>query len=67
MQEQVDIQQLISSREYSLYDKIRAGDWWIRTQVVKQDGSSYNIIMVINRKSDVKPDESKLGKHTTDT
>jgi len=30
--------------------------------VVKQDISNYNIIMVINRKSDVKPDESKLGK-----
>jgi len=30
--------------------------------VVKQDVSSYNIIMVINRKSDVKPDENILGK-----
>ena len=67
MQEQVDIQQMISSREYSWYDKIRAGDWWNRTQVVKQDVSSYNIIRVINRKSDVKPDESKLGKHKTNT
>ena len=30
--------------------------------MAKQDISSYNIIMVINQKSDVKPDESKLGK-----
>ena len=45
-----------------MYNKIRAGDWWNRTQVAKQDVSSYNIIMVINRKSNVKPDESKLGK-----
>ena len=55
---------MISSREYSCYDKIRAGDWWNRTQVVKKDVSSYNIIMVINQKSDIKPDESKLDKHT---
>ena len=53
---------MISSRKYSWYDKIRAGDWRNRTQVIKQDVSSYNIIMVINRKSDVKPDESNCGK-----
>ena len=41
---------------------IRAGDWWNRTQVVKQDVSMYNIVMIINRKSDVKPDESILDK-----
>ena len=35
--EQVDIQRMISSREYSWYDKIREGDWWNRTQVIKQD------------------------------
>ena len=29
---------------------------------MRQDLNSYNIIMVINRKSDVKSDESKLGK-----
>jgi len=45
-----------------LYNKIRAGDWWNRTEVAQQDVSSYNIIIVINRKSDVKPDESILGK-----
>jgi len=37
IQEQVDIQQMISSSEYSWYDKIREEDWWNRTQVVKQD------------------------------
>ena len=62
MQEQVDIQKLISSREYSWFDKIRAGDWWNRTQIVKQGVSMYNIVMIINRKSDVKFDESILGK-----
>jgi len=29
--------------------------------VVKKDVSSYNIIIIINRKSDVQPDESKYG------
>ena len=53
---------MISSREYTWYNKIRAGDWWNKTQVVRQDVSRYNIITVINRKSDVKPDESILGK-----
>ena len=53
---------MISSREYSWYNKIRAGEWWNRIQVVRQDVNRYNIIRVINRKSDVKSDESKLGK-----
>ena len=30
--------------------------------MVRQDVNSYNIIMVINQKSDVKPDESVLSK-----
>ena len=30
--------------------------------MVKQDISSYTIIMVINQKSDVKSDENKLSK-----
>jgi len=30
--------------------------------VVRQDIDSYNIIMVINQKFDVKPDENVLGK-----
>jgi len=46
MQEQVDIQQLTSSREYSWYDKIRAGDWWNRTQAERQDISGYDIIII---------------------
>jgi len=62
MQEKVDIQQMISSREYSWYNKITVGDWWGRTQEVRQDVSMYNIVMIINRKSDVKLDESILGK-----
>jgi len=45
-----------------MYDKIRVEDWWNRTQVVKQDMSRYNIVMIINQKSDVKSDESILGK-----
>jgi len=53
---------VISSREYSWYNKIRAGDWENRTQVIRQDVNSYNIIKIINRKSDVKPDESILDK-----
>ena len=53
---------MILGIEYSWYDNIRAGDWWNRTQVAKQDISSYNIKMVINQKSDVKPDESILDK-----
>jgi len=40
------------------YDKIRVEDWWNRTQVIKQDVSRYNRAMIINRKSDVKSDES---------
>ena len=60
--EQVDIKQVKSSRKYSWYGKIRVGDWWNRTQVVKQDVSRYNIVMLINRKSDVKPHGSKLSK-----
>jgi len=46
MQEQVDIQQLISSREYSWYYKIIAGDWRSRTQVVKQAVNRYSIIII---------------------
>ena len=61
IQEQVDIKQVISSREYSWYDKI-ARDKWNRIQVERQDVSSYNITRVINRKSNIKPDESILGK-----
>ena len=53
---------MIASREYSWYNKIRAGDWWNRTQVAKKDVSSYNIIMVINQKPIIKPDESILVK-----
>ena len=30
--------------------------------MVKEDESSYNTIAVMNRKSNVKPDESKLSK-----
>ena len=52
---------MISSREYSWYNKIRAGDWWNRTQAVKKNVSSYYIIMIINQKSDVKLDESKYS------
>ena len=62
MQEQVDIQQVISSREYSWYDKIRVEDWLNRAQVVKHDVSSYNIVMLIKQKSDVKPNESNCGE-----
>ena len=62
MQEQVDIWQVISSRKYTWYNKTRVGDWWNRTQVVKQDVSRYNMVMIINRKSDLKPDGSKHGK-----
>ena len=53
---------MISSREYTWYGKISAGDWWNRTHVVRQDVNRYNIVMLINRKSDVKPDGSKLSK-----
>ena len=49
-----------SSREYSWYNKITVGDWW--TQGVRQDVSRYSIVMIINQKSDVKPDASKHGK-----
>jgi len=45
---------------------MKAGDWWNGTQVAKQDLSSYNIIMVINWKSDVKPDESIPGNRYID-
>ena len=41
---------------------IRAGDWWNRTRVVKQDASKDNIVMLINQKSDVKPDENNCGE-----
>ena len=41
---------------------MRAGDWWNRIRGVKLDVYSYNIIRVINQKSDVKSDESVLGK-----
>ena len=53
---------MILGIEYSWYDNIRAGDWWNRTQVVKQDVSRYNIVMLINQKSDVKPDEGNCGE-----
>jgi len=53
---------VISSRKYSWYNKISAGDLWNRTQVVRKDVNNYNIIRVINQKSDVKCYESKLGK-----
>ena len=53
---------MISSRNYSWYDKIRVEDWWNKTQVVKHDVSKYNIIMIITQKFDVKSDESILGK-----
>ena len=49
---------MISSRKYSWYDRIRAGDWWNKIQMIKQDVSTYKIIMVINWKSDVKSDEN---------
>ena len=52
----------MSSREYSWYNKIRAGDWWDRIQVERQDVDNYNIIMAISWKSDVKSDESILCK-----
>ena len=35
---------------------------WNRTQAAKQNVSMYNIVMIINQKSDVKPNESILGK-----
>ena len=41
---------------------ITAGDWRNRIQVVKQDVSRYNIVMLINQKSDVKPDESNYNE-----
>jgi len=53
---------VISSREYSWYNKITIGDWWSRTQGVRQDVNRYNIVMIINQKFDVKFDESMLGK-----
>ena len=61
IQEQVDIKQVISSREYSWHDKI-VRDKWNRIQVEREDVSSYNITKVINQKSNIKPDESILGK-----
>ena len=30
--------------------------------MVRHDVSRYNVVMIINRKSDIKPDESILGK-----
>ena len=41
---------------------ITVGDWWNRTRVVKQDVSRYNIVMLINQKSDVKPDKSNYNE-----
>ena len=43
---------------------IRAGDWWNRTQVVRQNVNIYKIIIIIiiNQKSEVKSDESKYDK-----
>jgi len=38
---------VISRREYTWYNKIRAGDWWNITHVVRKDASSYNIIIII--------------------
>ena len=38
---------MISSREHAWCIMIRAGDWWNRTQVVRQNVSSYNIIIII--------------------
>jgi len=67
IQEQVVIQQVISSRKYSWYNKITVGDWWSRTQGEGQDVSRYNVVMIINQKSDLKPDESILDKAHTDT
>ena len=61
IQEQVDIKQAISSTEYSWYDKV-ARDKRNRIQVDRQDVSSYNITRVINRKFNIKPDESILDK-----
>ena len=46
MQEQVDIEQVISNRKYSWYDKIRTGDWWNRIRVVKPGVSKYSIIII---------------------
>ena len=46
MQEQVDIQQMVSSRDYSWYDKIRAGDRWNTIQVERQDINRYSIIII---------------------
>ena len=40
---------MISSMEYAWYNMIRIGDWWNRTQVIRQDVSSYNIIIIINK------------------
>ena len=35
--------------------------------MVKQDVSSYNIIMIINQKSDIEPDKSKYGNNISGT
>ena len=61
IQEKAEIWQIIS-REHAWYNMIRVEDWWNRTQVVKQNVSRYNIVMIINRKSDVKPKESNYSK-----
>ena len=45
MQEQ-DIEQVISNRKYSWYDKIRTGDWWNRIRVVKLGVSKYSKIII---------------------
>ena len=38
--------EVISSREYAWYNMIRVGDWWNRTQVVRQNVKRYNIIII---------------------
>jgi len=42
---------------------IRVGDWWYRTQVIRQDVSNYNIIIIIRKlEFEVKTDESEYRK-----
>jgi len=33
-------------REHAWYNMIKAGDWWNRTQVIRQDVNIYNIIII---------------------
>jgi len=61
MKEQVDIQQMVSSRDYSWYDKIRAGVRWNKIRVERQNMNRYSII-IIKPKIRSKPDTSKHGK-----